>query len=36
MGGGNKTRFKEIKYIQKACFGLECLEDGDPYIKIMI
>jgi hypothetical protein len=31
MGGSNKKIFEGMKYIQKAYFGYECLEDGDSY-----
>jgi hypothetical protein len=31
MGESNKKRFEEVEYIQRACFGYECLEDDDLY-----
>jgi hypothetical protein len=36
MGGSNKNIFEGMKYIQRACFGYECLEDGDPCTKTII
>jgi hypothetical protein len=30
-GGRNKKRFELMKYIQIACFGYDCLKDGDSY-----
>jgi hypothetical protein len=29
MGENNKKIFEGMKYIQRACFGYECLEDDD-------
>jgi hypothetical protein len=36
MRENNKKRFEEIKYIQRAHFGYEYLEDDNLYIKITI
>jgi hypothetical protein len=36
MRGNNKNRFEGMKYIQRACFEYECLEDDDSCTKIMI
>jgi hypothetical protein len=36
MGGSNQKGFEGMEYIQRVYFGYECLEDGDPYTKIMI
>jgi hypothetical protein len=36
MRESNKKRFEGIKYIQRVCFGNECLKDDDLCIRTMI
>jgi hypothetical protein len=36
MGRGNKKEFEGIKYIQRAYFGYEYLDDCDPCTRTMI